>query len=103
MPGGIMTPLQRHLPIEEQRAMGWLDEHDQPVEGFKDTEQGASTSVWAAVAPELEGIGGLYLEDCAQALPWSADSPREGVGGHALDPTSADRLWELSVQTTGTA
>ena len=103
MPGGIMTPLQRHLPIEEQRAMGWLDEHDQPVEGFKDTEQGASTSVWAAVAPELEGVGGLYLEDCAQARPWSADSPREGVRDHALDPLSADRLWELSLQTTGTA
>ncbi len=26
-------------------------------------EQGASTTVWAAVAPELENNGGLYLDD----------------------------------------
>ncbi|MBI1405451.1 MAG: SDR family NAD(P)-dependent oxidoreductase [Caulobacter sp.] len=101
MPGGIMTPLQRHLPIEEQRAMGWLDENDQPVTGFKTTEQGASTSVWAAVGDELEGIGGLYLEDCAQAAPWSKDNPRAGVMPHALDPDSAERLWAMSVETTG--
>jgi NAD(P)-dependent dehydrogenase (short-subunit alcohol dehydrogenase family) len=31
---------------------------------FKTPQQGASTSVWAAVALELEGRGGNYLEDC---------------------------------------
>jgi hypothetical protein len=31
---------------------------------LKTLEQGASTTVWAAVAPELEGVGGKYLEDC---------------------------------------
>jgi NAD(P)-dependent dehydrogenase (short-subunit alcohol dehydrogenase family) len=101
MPGGILTPLQRHLPIEEQRAMGWLDENDKAVTGFKTTEQGASTSVWAAVGAELEGVGGLYLEDCAQAAPWSKENPRAGVMAHALDPESAERLWALSVETTG--
>ncbi|MBI1351278.1 MAG: SDR family NAD(P)-dependent oxidoreductase [Actinomycetales bacterium] len=99
MPGGILTPLQRHLPIEEQRAMGWLDENDQAVAGFKNTEQGASTSVWAAVGDELEGIGGLYLEDCAEAVPWSPENPRVGVRSYALDPASAERLWALSVDT----
>ncbi|ADG08894.1 oxidoreductase [Caulobacter segnis] len=101
MPGGIMTPLQRHLPIEEQRALGWLDENDQPREGFKTTEQGAATSVWAAVGDELEGIGGLYLEDCNQAVPWSKEAPWVGVMPHALDPEAAERLWALSVETTG--
>ncbi|PZR31018.1 SDR family NAD(P)-dependent oxidoreductase [Caulobacter segnis] len=101
MPGGIMTPLQRHLPIEEQRALGWLDENDQPREGFKTTEQGAATSVWAAVGDELEGIGGLYLEDCNQAVPWSKEQPWVGVMPHALDPEAAERLWALSVETTG--
>ena len=101
MPGGIMTPLQRHLPIEEQRALGWLDENNQPREGFKTTEQGAATSVWAAVGDELEGVGGLYLEDCAQAFPWSKEHPWNGVLPHALDPESAERLWALSVETTG--
>ena len=46
MPGGIMTPLQRHLPREEQIAMGWIDEHGKVADGFKTPEQGASTSVW---------------------------------------------------------
>lgn len=101
MPGGIMTPLQRHLPIEEQRALGWLDENDQPREGFKTTEQGAATSVWAAVGDELEGIGGLYLEDCNQAVPWSKAAPWVGVMPHALDPEAAERLWAMSVETTG--
>jgi len=101
MPGGIMTPLQRHMSIEEQRAMGWLDENDKPREGFKSTEQGAATSVWAAVGDELEGVGGLYLEDCNQAVPWSQERPWNGVMPHALDPEAADRLWDLSVKTVG--
>lgn len=101
MPGGIMTPLQRHLSHEEMAAMGWLDEEGKPVEGFKTPEQGASTSVWAAVADELEGEGGLYLEDCSVAMPWTKDKPSHGVMDHALDPEAAERLWILSEETVG--
>ena len=101
MPGGIMTPLQRHLSQEEMAAMGWLDEDGKPVEGFKTPEQGASTSVWAAVAEELEGEGGLYLEDCSVAMPWTKDKPNQGVMGHALDPEAAERLWILTEETVG--
>jgi len=103
MPGGILTPLQRHLPIEEQRAMGWLDENDQPIASFKSTEQGASTSVWAAVGSELEGVGGLYLEDCAEAAPWTQTRPWTGVVPFALDADSAERLWALSLDTVAAA
>lgn len=101
MPGGIFTPLQRHMTEAEKQAMGWIDETGKPREGFKTPEQGASTSVWAAVGEELEGVGGLYLEDCAQAVDWSNDNPWRGVMPHALDPEAADRLWALSVETTG--
>lgn len=101
MPGGIMTPLQRHLSQDEMAAMGWLDEDGKPVEGFKTPEQGASTSVWAAVADELEGEGGLYLEDCSVAMPWTKDRPNHGVMDHALDPEAAERLWILSEETVG--
>lgn len=102
MPGGIMTPLQRHLTQEEMVAMGWIDAATgQLRDGFKTPEQGASTSVWAALGPELEGVGGLYLEDCQQALPWSKASPWQGVLPHAIDPESAVRLWALSEQTVG--
>jgi len=101
MPGGIMTPLQRHLPLEEQKALGWIDDDGKVRDGFKTPQQGASTSVWAAVGAELDGTGGLYLEDLAQALPWSKDRPWSGVMPHAVDPDAAERLWALSVNTTG--
>jgi NAD(P)-dependent dehydrogenase (short-subunit alcohol dehydrogenase family) len=101
MPGGIMTPLQRHLPREEMIAFGWIDEAGKIADGFKTTEQGASTSVWGAVGPELEGVGGLYLENCAEAAPFGAAKGRQGVMAYALDSDAAERLWALSVETTG--
>ncbi len=102
MPGGIMTPLQRHLPKEEQIAMGWIDENGVVATGFKTPAQGASTSVWAAVGPELEGVGGLYLENLAEAPPFSPENRRVGVShDHALDPEQAERLWTVSEETTG--
>jgi len=100
MPGGIFTPLQRHLPHEEQVAMGWYDAEGKPVAGFKTPAQGASTSVWAAVGHELEGVGGLYLENLAEAAPYQPGN-RFGVAPHALDPEAAERLWALSEETTG--
>lgn len=101
MPGGIMTPLQRHLPREEMIAFGWIDAEGNVNPRFKSTEQGAATSVWAAVAPELEGVGGLYLEHCNQSEPWHEGNPFEGVMPHALDPEGAERLWTVSEETTG--
>jgi NAD(P)-dependent dehydrogenase (short-subunit alcohol dehydrogenase family) len=101
MPGGIMTPLQRHLPREEMIAFGWMDEAGKVSDRFKTTQQGAATSVWAAVGPELEGVGGLYLEDCAQAAPADKATPMSGVWPWALDPDSADRLWAITKETVG--
>src|SRR3954451_19898247 len=58
-PGGIMTPLQRYLSREEMQATGWIAEDGTPDERFKTPEQGASTSVWAATSPQLDGMGGV--------------------------------------------
>ena len=102
MPGGIMTPLQRHMERAEMVALGWIDPETGAVrDGFKTPEQGASTSVWAAIGPELEGRGGLYLENCAEAALWTPEAPFVGVMPHALDPESAERLWALSLEVTG--
>jgi len=100
-PGGIMTGLQKELPEEEMRAMGWLNPDGTPLEGFKSVQQGASTSVWAAVGSELEGVGGLYLEDCAQATPFDPALAYRGVKAYAVDPESAARLWTLSEEMVG--
>ena len=96
-PGGIMTGLQKFLPDDEVRAFGWVDDEGRVNERFKTTRQGASTSVWAALGEELNGLSGLYLEDCREALPWSDASPMTGVMDYALDPIAANRLWDLSV------
>jgi len=91
-----MSGLQKFVPREEQIKMGWINESGAVNPRFKNAEQGAATSIWAAVAPELEGVGGRYLEDCAIGLPWSGDNPMTGVMPYALDPDHADRLWSVS-------
>lgn len=102
-PGGIFTPLQRHLPQEEMIALGWLGEDGEPSElakaGFKTPEQGASTTLWAATSTLLEGKPGVYCEDCNIAKPTDPHSPMarfSGVEEHACDDEEAERLWELS-------
>jgi NAD(P)-dependent dehydrogenase (short-subunit alcohol dehydrogenase family) len=101
-PGGIMTDLQRHLPRDEQIAMGWIDEDGRINEQFKTPEQGAATSVWCATSPQLTGRGGVYCEDCdIAATVQPGDKAWVGVRPHAIDPASADRLWGLSEALTG--
>ncbi len=95
-PGGIITNLQRHMAIEEQQRVGWFDKDGNVNPGFKTPEQGAATSSWAAAGNELEGHGGLYLEDCHEAEPWSAEKPTSGYMPYARSPESAERLWVLS-------
>ncbi|UXY31420.1 SDR family NAD(P)-dependent oxidoreductase [Streptomyces sp. HUAS TT20] len=102
-PGGIITPLQRHLPRAEMVERGWIDEQGNPLnpEGFKTPQQGAATQVWAATSPQLDGMGGVYLEDCDIAEPAPADGERTGVMDWATDPEQAARLWALSAELTG--
>jgi NAD(P)-dependent dehydrogenase (short-subunit alcohol dehydrogenase family) len=102
-PGGILTPLQRHLPKQEMVDRGWIDENGTPLnpEGFKTPRQGAATQVWAATSPQLAGLGGVYCEDCDIAEPAPADGTRTGVSAYATDPEQAARLWELSAELTG--
>ncbi len=99
-PGGIMTPLQRHLSNEEQVAMGWMDAEGNVNERFKSTEEGAATTVWAATSPLLDGKGGVYCEDCDVASPASPDRPMGGVHPHVRDEDLASRLWDKSEQLT---
>jgi NAD(P)-dependent dehydrogenase (short-subunit alcohol dehydrogenase family) len=103
-PGGIKTPLQRFLTMDEQIAMGWFDKDGNPNPLFKSTEQGAATSIWCAVSPQLEGEGGVYCEDCNIAAFWTEDMhPYVGVRPHAVDRDTAAALWTASEQMTGVA
>ncbi|MEP1124725.1 MAG: SDR family NAD(P)-dependent oxidoreductase [Ilumatobacter sp.] len=103
-PGGIMTPLQRHLPQEEMVAMGWVDEEGHVNERFKSTTQGAATTLWCATSEQLDGLGGVYCEDCDVAVVSDPADPAArfvGVFEYAIDHAQAERLWALSAQLTG--
>lgn len=102
-PGKILTPLQRHLAQDEMIAAGWLDVNGHLADPtFKTTQQGAATQVWAATAPQLNGMGGLYCEDCEIASLDASEPPSfVGVRPYAADPDQAERLWALSAQLTG--
>jgi NAD(P)-dependent dehydrogenase (short-subunit alcohol dehydrogenase family) len=88
MPGAIPTPLQRHI--------GGMKT---PIEQRKTVAQGAATSVLLAASPLVEGVTGRYFADCNEAVLLKDDARDiAGVAPHALDPISADRLWEESLR-----
>jgi hypothetical protein len=73
---------------------------------MKNPRQGARTSVFAATSPLLADIGGVYLKD-NDISPLDTPGPvnfgtepilATEVVPHAVDPVSAQRLWELSVR-----
>ncbi|MBO0594694.1 SDR family NAD(P)-dependent oxidoreductase [Nesterenkonia sp. E16_7] len=97
MPGGIWTNLQRHW---EPQALAETKAYvERAGIAMKSPAQGAATSVFAAASPLLEGIGGLYLEDCqeAEVVPEIINGTH-GVRDYALDPENAARLWGVSAE-----
>jgi NAD(P)-dependent dehydrogenase (short-subunit alcohol dehydrogenase family) len=98
-PGTIFTDLQKEISQEDWEKLGWIDkETGKPIERIKTKEQGASTSVWAALAPELENQSGAYCEDCAisRGVVDPSTPLLYGLAAHSVDMESAKRLWELS-------
>ena len=104
-PGGIFTPLQRHLEKEEMIALGWLGEDGELSEmaaaNFKSPTQGASTSLWCATSPMLEEVSGVYCENCDVAVR-QEDGPMAryiGVADWAVDTDEAAKLWDFTEHT----
>jgi NAD(P)-dependent dehydrogenase (short-subunit alcohol dehydrogenase family) len=97
-PGAIVTELGRHLVPDDikmmsQRAGGKLE--------FKTIPAGAATSCYAATSADLEGLGGLYLEDCHVAERNDDETSVGGVRSYAVDADSAQRLWALTEELVG--
>lgn len=110
-PGAIVdTDLKRHAPHELLHTAGVYDADGKairdPARGLKTIEQGAATSVWCATSPQLEGLGGLYCDDCEVASVVLPDGRNEfktadqirvtGVMPYSIDGEAARRLWALS-------
>jgi NAD(P)-dependent dehydrogenase (short-subunit alcohol dehydrogenase family) len=96
-PGTVATSLARYMSREDFSQLRKLvaantATRGEPGDGHLDfvmPEHGAATQVWAAVSPELDGRGGLYLEDCAV---------NDAVAPYARDEQRAAEFWTLSEQ-----
>jgi NAD(P)-dependent dehydrogenase (short-subunit alcohol dehydrogenase family) len=99
-PGAIQTELGRHMDENDLKDLMDQRKGRSPMI-FKQVPQGAATTVWAATAPELDGHGGLYCEDCGVAEPIEDPSMDQGIMSWALDEEAADRLWALSEEWSG--
>lgn len=97
-PGGVQTNLGRHVTFEDAVRLGWVNADGTLPQGeMKTIEQGAASPIWAAVAKELDGRGGLYIEDCAVAETWAPPMPAGwGVAAASLDPENARKLWDMA-------
>lgn len=99
LPGSALTRLQRHHGEALKRQIGFIHVDGSVDPMVKSWEQAAATSVWAATAPELEGRGGLVLEDCGVALPVGPDThPWSGYDASVADAETAAALWERSLE-----
>ena len=99
-PGVVQTDIIRHLTDEDREMLASL----QATLYVKTIAEGAATTVWAAVEPQLGGVEPLYLEDCgvAPVLDLPADTDYGyGVLRHALDRDAAKRLWLTAEKLLG--
>jgi NAD(P)-dependent dehydrogenase (short-subunit alcohol dehydrogenase family) len=107
-PGGIKTELTRYMDDdardELKEAMAARAEAGGDRFYYKSVEQGAATSVWAAVTADADAVGGRYCEDCHVADVVDGDiiaTLRGGVRPYAVDPDNARALWAKSEEMVG--
>jgi NAD(P)-dependent dehydrogenase (short-subunit alcohol dehydrogenase family) len=109
-PGGIQTELGRHMGDGQIEAMIDQINKQQAAQGkgpfeWKTIPQGAATSVWAGVVAPADEIGGRYCENCHAGNIVSESETigvmSEGVRAYALDPGTAQALWQKSEEMVG--
>ncbi|KAF7554382.1 hypothetical protein G7Z17_g2990 [Cylindrodendrum hubeiense] len=97
-PGIIGTGLSQYIPAEvvEQLTKEYATIAKSP-------EQGAATTIWAAIGKEWEGRGGVYLNDCAEAERGEDDGvvSKGSYVSHTYNPDEEARLWKDSLKMVG--
>ncbi|KFX87960.1 hypothetical protein V495_08328 [Pseudogymnoascus sp. VKM F-4514 (FW-929)] len=102
-PGGIFSGLTAYLEPEMVAA---FKADPSVLVDMLTPEQGAATSVWAAVGKVLEGKGGLYLANCTIAPPENPDEMKSVQSPRAApwvkgETEAENKLWELSAKLVG--
>ncbi|KAF7302645.1 Short-chain dehydrogenase/reductase family protein [Mycena chlorophos] len=95
-PGTIATG-ENPVTVESLIAIGIYTADGKPnleaPVGWKSRDEGAATTVAAAIDPRLEGKGGAYLVDSVIA--------DDQVSAFASDSANATRLWDLTEELIG--
>jgi hypothetical protein len=94
----VRSGLQRNFSVQQRVSLDAAEAAG--VFRYKTPEQGAATTLVAAITPEFACIGGRYLDDGQEAPTVSndcdlADNPH-AVKAWALDRPSAEQLWKVS-------
>ncbi|CRG92869.1 hypothetical protein PISL3812_09942 [Talaromyces islandicus] len=99
-PGGINTNISRNIGPE---FVAQIMSNPKVLKILKSTEQGAATTVIAAVGKDWEGKGGKYLEDCEEARRGPDDNDVFGVGWvrQTYNSENERRLWVDSLKILG--
>ncbi|WP_247684306.1 SDR family NAD(P)-dependent oxidoreductase [Micromonospora sp. D93] len=99
-PGGVSTGLQRDFTPEQREYLAAAEAAG--VFTYKTLQQGAATTLVAAVCPEFAHTGGHYLDDGREAYTVTDDADlftnSHGVKQWALDPAAAMTLWARSLE-----
>jgi NAD(P)-dependent dehydrogenase (short-subunit alcohol dehydrogenase family) len=97
-PGMIFTTqLGRHMSPEELAGFA-------PMAAFaRSAEQGAATTVWAALSPHFDTQGGVYLADAGVSSIATANEHFAGNGyaPHTFNEEAEEKLWKLSFSAVG--
>jgi NAD(P)-dependent dehydrogenase (short-subunit alcohol dehydrogenase family) len=96
----LRAKLARALHVTE--VLNFIRRPKNTGDRYKTVPQGAATTVWAAVSDDLDGVGGVYLEDSNVAVVVPDGSPAPfGVRPWALDAAAVERLWQRCEEMTG--
>lgn len=90
-PGVIETPLARHMNQDDYAMLEGMGVY----KIAKNVEQGAATTVWAAIAPYFDKPenGGRYLADVGESPKYAP---------HAYDEEAEEKFWKLSEDVIST-
>lgn len=99
-PGVIKTGLGRYLTQDQ---IDSLTSNEKIARYWKSPEQGAATTVWAAVGNDWEGVGGKYLANCsvAEQCKDPSDISGKGYAEHTYSQKDEARLWKDSLLMVG--
>ena len=108
-PGVIQTEQGRYMDASQLQNLVDRINQQLAAEGksfeWKTVQQGAATSVWAAVVAPADKIGGRYCANCQVGDivrdETTVTALTEGVLGYALDSSNAEALWKKSEELVG--